>query len=335
MYTKINPYNLLPFIMTKQKTAAKSSARDVFAYLLMIIMLYIGVFSFIAILWQYINITLPDPLEFYYSDALGTMRVAISCLLIVWPVFLWISWVILRDIRRQKEKFNIWIRKWLLYLTLFIAALTIIIDLITLVNNFLGGELTTRIGLKALVILIVAIIVLSYYFWDLKRDPAAKTKITIVAAACSSILIIGWIVAGFFIVGSPAQQRAMRFDEERVDDLSSIQAQILNYWLQKGELPESLDELSDSLYGYRAPTDPDTGEVYPYQKTGLTDFELCATFATEQQTLDTGNIRSEAILYNSQIIGDKAMNLWNHQSGTVCFERSIDPELYPPIETIK
>jgi hypothetical protein len=53
-------------------------------------------------------------------------------------------------------------------LTLFIAALTGLIDLITLINTFLGGEITTRFGLKVAIVLLIAIGVFLHFLADLK-----------------------------------------------------------------------------------------------------------------------------------------------------------------------
>src|SRR5438132_4874360 len=43
--------------------------------------------------------------------------------------------------------------KWLIYLTLFVAALIIIGDLVSLIYNFLGGDVTIKFVLKALSVL--------------------------------------------------------------------------------------------------------------------------------------------------------------------------------------
>ncbi|MBU1705678.1 hypothetical protein KKG19_03045 [Patescibacteria group bacterium] len=313
--------------MKQEHSSAKSSAKDVFSYLLMIIMLYVGVISFIAVLWQYINVRLPDPLQFYYSGATEIIRTSISSLLIVWPVLIFVTWLIARDIRHEHDKRDVWIRKWLLYLTLFIASLTIIIDLINLTNSFLGGELTMRFALKVLVVLVVAAAVFSYYLWDLRRDPVKTTKVTRFAAAGSVLVILVAIVMGFFVVGSPSQQRARRMDEQRVSDLSSIQGQILNHWVQKGTLPADLEALKDPLYGYEAPLDPATNQPYELAVRGELNFTLCATFDT---AYDPSAGATDRYYYESPVypVGGKGMDIWTHDQGRTCFERTIDPLLY-------
>ena len=55
-------------------------------------------------------------------------------------------------------------------LTLFVAAVVLIVDMITLVNNVLGGELTLRFLLKVLVAALIAGSIFGYYLWDLRKE---------------------------------------------------------------------------------------------------------------------------------------------------------------------
>lgn len=309
--------------MSTQKHS--SAAKDVFSYLLMIAMLYVGVISFVGLLWQYVEVKFPDALNFYYSAASGAIRGYISALLIVWPVMIFMTWLIGKDLAKDPSKKDSRIRKWLLYLTLFLAAITIIIDLITLINSFLSGEITTRFVLKVLVVLVVAVAVFAYYLWELRRDPSKKTEITRMAAIASVVIVIAAIVIGFFIVGSPAKQRAMRFDAQRMQDLQMIQSNLVNYWTQKSKIPSQLIELTDSLSGFTPPTDPDTHQPYEYLVKSALSFELCATFAYPSESAQF-TLKSYPMLYRTD-----GMDNWSHTSGYVCFERIIDPELYRPV----
>lgn len=321
--------------MATQKHA--SAAKDVFSYLLMIIMLYVGVIAFVAMIWQYINVAFPDLLNVSYG-AYDIIRNSISSLVIVWPVLIFVSWMIGKDLRADHEKQNIRVRKWLLYLTLFIASLTIIIDLITLLNSFLSGEITMRFVLKVLTILAVAIAVFGYYLWDLKRDASQITPITKRTAIGSSVLIIVSIVGGFFLVGSPMHQRAIRLDDQRVSDLQIIESQILNHWTQKGAIPKTLAELNDSLSGFTPPVDPATMQPYSYTVKGEHDFELCATFTNATSAEQANRYKATPMMYPYPVDGKGAPDNWMHVAGTVCFTRSIDPLLYrqqPPLEVIK
>ena len=61
------------------------------------------------------------------------------------------------------------IRKWLVYLTMFIAALIILISCGILVNVLLDGELTVRFLLKLLSVLFIAISV-GWYFYTTNKE---------------------------------------------------------------------------------------------------------------------------------------------------------------------
>ena len=62
------------------------------------------------------------------------------------------------------------VRRWLTYLTLFVAAIVLVVDMITLVYNLLGGELSVRFLLKVLVAAVIAGSIFGYYLWGLRRE---------------------------------------------------------------------------------------------------------------------------------------------------------------------
>ena len=171
----------------------KSTPKDVFSYLLAIAMLYVAVISLLTLLFQYINIWLPDQLDFFASGSASAVLRSTASLIVVWPVYILMTWLLGKDIKLNVEKREIKVRKWLLYLTLFISAIIIIIDLITLIFNFLGGELSLRFGLKVLVVLLVAAGVFSYYLWEIRRDGAKSSQISKLSAWAASGVILASI----------------------------------------------------------------------------------------------------------------------------------------------
>jgi hypothetical protein len=148
------------------------SARDAFLYLLMFLTLYWSAFSFGQLLYQFINRAFPDALAYLYAadTTASIIRMDIASLIIAFPVFLWISWILNREIQKDAEKRGSKIRKWLTYLTLFIAAGIIIGDLIALVFNLLAGDVTIRFLLKVLVVGGIAGTVFGYYLSELRKD---------------------------------------------------------------------------------------------------------------------------------------------------------------------
>ncbi len=305
------------------KALPRSTAKDVFAHLFAIVTLYVSVVSFIVLGFQYIDVSFPDALNFYYTGALDAIRGGMASLIVMWPAFIGISWFMHKDAKAEPEKREIAIRKWLLYLTLFVTAITIVVDLITLVNYFLNGEITTRFILKVLVMLATAAAVFAYYLWDLRTESIAKSTTPKKTAIAASVVVIATIVLGFLLVGSPAQQRKVRFDDQRVSELTSIQYEIANYYSTKHVLPIGLADLTNALSGFTTPKDPSTGAQFEYSTKSTLSFELCATFEAESAG---GDVVQAVPVYGGY--GSPDQN-WTHGVGRTCFTRTIDPTMYP------
>lgn len=308
----------------------KSTPRDVFLYLLVTATLYASVVSFIAMLFAYVDALYLDQLNSCYSCSLGQIRWASSILIVVFPVFLFIFSRLRKEYLATPEKREIKARKWLVYLTLFISAVTVIVDLIFLVSNFYSGDLTTKFLLKTLVVLVVAAAIFWYYIRDVKQEAISSQK-TKVIAWVASLVILAALVSGFFIVGSPAQQRDRRFDDQRTSDLQSIQSDIVySYYMSKQKLPTSLSDLKNDVTGFVLPVDPQTGQSYEYHVTGSLSFQLCADFKTNSQA-----VRGTPV-YPQPINGPfpTGQQNWKHGPGRICFSRTIDPDLLRPIKPV-
>jgi len=148
------------------------SAREAFIYLVLFTTLYLTTFSLGRLIFQFINLGLPDPAAFYgYADsARQAIRFSVASLIIAFPIFMYLSLLIGRSIKLDPSKRASKVRKWLTYMTLFVAAAVIIGDLTALVYSFLGGELSLRFGLKALTVAGIAGGVFGYYLWDLRQE---------------------------------------------------------------------------------------------------------------------------------------------------------------------
>lgn len=310
-----------------ESTVPRSTPKDVFLHLLSIVTLYASVISFIALLWQFINTWFPDPLNYYYTSVVNSVRWSASVLVVMFPVYVFVTWLINKGYSAEPARREIRVRKWLVYLTLFISAITVIIDVITLVYNLFGGELTARFFLKVLAVLITAAAVFAYYLWDLRKGGSGGN--TKVLAWGVSALVLAAVVGGFFLIGSPARQRSLNFDNRRVSDLQTIQNQIIFIWQQKGTLPKDLSELNDNISGFVASKDPETGAAYEYNVTSNLSFQLCANFNLQDRA-DSIN-RPVPMIYPGP-------DNWSHPAGHACFDRTIDPQLYktnPQVPPIK
>jgi hypothetical protein len=300
----------------------RTEPRDVFIYLLAMITLYVSACAVITLLFQYVNLRFPDPLDSagYVSE---TIRWALAELIILFPVCFWSTSVLEREAANDPAKAAMRIRRWMLYLTLFLAGLLIIGDLVCLIYKFLGGELTARFVLKVVAIVAVAGAIFGYYRNALRRDGAIPVRERNFAIAAGGA-IAAIVAMGIFNAGAPARARLVAFDEQRANHLQSIQKEIVSYWRAKSHLPETLADLTDSISGFTAPTDPETRRPYFYRTTGAHSFELCAEFDL------AGEEQRTSIYGVGEHLGD-----WKHRGGHVCFSRNIDPARYPPNATAK
>jgi hypothetical protein len=301
---------------------AKSSPWDVFIHLLAVIALYSIVYAALTLLFQFINLAIPDPLDnILFRDDM--IRYAVAVMVVFYPTYL-LTWRAIEiDLGKNPGKSKLWARTGPIYLTLFLAGLMILVDLICLIYYFLGGDLTLRFVLKVASILAVAAPVILFYRDALRRGPAAMSVRTRGLTYVASAAVCALVIAGFVLAGTPRQARWARFDTEKINNLSQIQEKIVDYWQSKGVLPGTLDQLSDSISGYRAPQDPQSRAQYGYRVTGPLSFELCADF----------NLKADESKRNLPpwLISQSEGTYWNwsHPSGHVCFSRTIDPSRYP------
>jgi hypothetical protein len=305
---------------------AKTTPKDFFLWAGAMVSLYAGIVAFITLLFNYITYTFPDPLSYQGDPYSSGIPYQMAMLIVLTPVFLVLMRIIRKEIQVDPSRAQIWVRRWALFLTVFAAGATIIVDLIVLLTAFLSGEaLTTAFLLKVLVVLLVAGAGFMHFLADLwgywhEYPSRARTVNWGVG-----LLVILSILAGFLIVGTPQEARMYRLDQQKINDLQNIQWQIINFWQQKQALPAGLDELNDPLSGFTIPVDVETGESYDYARTSQTSFKLCATFNLAGGTQQSGREYS----YTSPV-GVKGMDTWEHTAGETCFDRTIDPERYPP-----
>ncbi|MBT9315984.1 hypothetical protein [Leptothoe spongobia] len=130
-------------------------------------------------------------------------------------------------------------------------------------------------------------------------------------AALATVAVAAAAVAGFWILGTPGQQRLIMSDRQRLEDLSAIANTL--YWKKQDQddyvLPETLDPEDQR-------EDPITQELYRYTKLDDSQYQLCANFATDSSTHKIANTNPKN---------------WQHPQGSYCFELDVNqaaPSLY-------
>jgi len=201
------------------------------------------------------------------------------------------------------------VRRWLTYLTLFVAALVLIGDFMAVVRGLLSGELVPRFLLKAAVVAAISGIVFRHYLDDLRRDEsetpgAARAGAWLARTGVAAMIVAG--LAGLIAVGTPGRARTRQFDLLRVEALQKLSTRVETFQSQEGRLPAALAELRSPAPGRAGagdPLDPLTRAPYEYARTDSTHFTLCAVFAAEDSLGPGGGLDP----------------FWKHHAGRHCF----------------
>lgn len=167
----LNSFSEVEFAIPVPRPVPSVSARDAFMYVVMFTTLILSGYNLGALLFELINRGFPDPGAREFSQStIEAIRWYLSSLIVASPVFLYVAWLVGRDIRQEPTKRTSKVRRQLTYVTLFIASCVLIGDFISVVYNFLGGELTVRFVLKVLTVALIAGTAFSYYLWELRGD---------------------------------------------------------------------------------------------------------------------------------------------------------------------
>ena len=169
----LDDYAEVDFPVPVPKPRASLSSRDAFLYLVLFSLLYFLCYHLGSLLFDLVNRALPDPADQARFPMFGdSMRFSVAALVIAFPVFAWMSHRVGVDVARHPIKRLSPVRRWLTYLTLFVAAGILIGDMTSLVYNLLGGEATPRFLCKVAVVAMIAGGVFHYYLHDLRREEA-------------------------------------------------------------------------------------------------------------------------------------------------------------------
>ena len=221
-------------------------ALDAFFNLTYLVTLGWTAISFGGVIFQIINKyfgigTYTYGYDSYYTS---TLRFHLASLIIVMPIFLIITGILHKQYRENKLNFQSGIHRWLTYLMLFIAFCNIVGGLVAIVNGFLKGEFFSSFILKAITVMVIALGVFGYNFYDMKRKSFdSRSQISLISLVLVIILSVAAIVGAFVIMGSPLTARLYEFDNTRVYNLSNIRTQIQYYYdvNKKLKLPTALE----------------------------------------------------------------------------------------------
>lgn len=292
-----------------------NSALHFFLYLVSFLSLLFVATGLGAILYQIINKTFPDTLNTYpYLNLFtqGAVKFGLASIIIATPIYFILSFFINKYLFKGKILENSTVRKWTTYIILFIASMVVLVDFISLVYNWLGGDATARFILKILVVLFIAGSIFGYYFWDMRKKNVAGKRYfgNKIAGAFSFIVIIAVFAGALFIIDSPAETRNKKTDSEITASMQNYTYSIEDYYSENGLLPANLLVLKNDAFSV---TSQHTDAI-SYKATGRFSYQLCADFKTS-------TMQDPADPYNEFGFSNEK---WKHEKGLKCFDQNID-----------
>jgi uncharacterized protein YneF (UPF0154 family) len=151
------------------------SAREAFFYLLFFILLGVVAYNLGSLLFALIDTAIVDNIEradYWHRSLDYQIRGAIAGLIVGTPIFLWLARILLKARKANPALQRSRIRKWLIYVSLVIAGSVLVGDAISLVYNFLNGDLTLRFTLKSLIVAAIAGSIFGYFITHAEKDEA-------------------------------------------------------------------------------------------------------------------------------------------------------------------
>lgn len=134
-----------------------------------------------------------------------------------------------------------------------------------------------------------------------------QTLIGLIFIAC----IAGSAVAyGFFLIGSPLNQRKAHLDQRKIEYLSNVADQVSAYYRLHEQLPRSLSEVDLDPQLARSLSLGQSEPTYVPAQDGI--FQLCLTFETEKKGM------KKAVYENFYNLLDAP-----HRAGVECYSFKI------------
>ncbi|MEI7497961.1 MAG: DUF5671 domain-containing protein [Candidatus Falkowbacteria bacterium] len=308
--------------MEPLKTQGSHTAKFAFYYLLSLVTLLFTALSVGMVWFAVIDLKVADTLAMGTDS--GSLRFALSALLIAAPIYFWMARSIAVSLRKGELDHNAPIRRWLTYLILFIASVVVIGWLIGVFNTYFNGELTKRFSLKTLTALLISGVVFSYYFFDIQELWRAKEKIVRNGYLYGSVaVVILSLVFGFMFMESPRLARERRQDEQLLAQFDQIDGAINSYFAENQKLPASLKLLVDEkrIIDTKILTNPNKADEQLGYKPGKDKiYELCATFVAKSPD------NTSYTYYLSQ--------RWPHEAGYQCVSQRLTAIIAPDTKPI-
>ncbi|WP_037227653.1 DUF5671 domain-containing protein [Roseobacter sp. GAI101] len=165
VHDALGAWDETPFSPPIPRPVATVSARDFFVYTLTFGLLLAGAINLVLVLQALVDLAFAE--ENY--GATRQIRWGVSVLIVTAPLYLWLTLRERGRLAQDPALYRSAMRKWLTYIALLLAAMTLLGDLIATVFALLTGDLTGQFLIKALIVMIVAGGIFLFYVDDIRR----------------------------------------------------------------------------------------------------------------------------------------------------------------------
>ena len=293
----------------------ENTPRNVIIQLGSLIALYVSISFFLTLVFGMINLIYPDAADAYYEieGSSDSVRLGIAMVVVFFPAFITLTRITHVVKRQEKESEYTMLTRWLLYISLLVAGLTLLGTLVTVLYTFLNGDLTSRFFMKAGAVLCVVGLSFHYYLLEVKGYWIKHESRSFMFAVGISLVVLMTLAFGLRHIDTPATVRDMKIDEQQVNDLRQLQYQIQNSLIENSSstVASIITQLDLSSTNTPALREPYTAEAT------ATGFKLCATFSRDYTDPNT---LTSPIDPTSRI---KNADNWNYKAGRYCFERVV------------
>lgn len=162
----LDGWAVAPGLPPVPRPRAYVSAREALVYGLFFLLLLFICWHITMLGFQVIDSTLPG-LADRYPPSPSALRWNMASLIPAVPLFLWLNRRVAQDTGREAGRRSL-VRKWFAAITLLLASLALLGDLVAVIYSALNGELTARFIAKAALIAVIG--GLAFAWWRDELD---------------------------------------------------------------------------------------------------------------------------------------------------------------------
>lgn len=265
------------------------SAREAFLYIVMFALLGLVAYNLSSLVFALIDRAIADALDTstQYSRSMQ-VRSALSALAVATPLLAGFGWYIAKARRADPAMQQSRVRKWLTYVTLIVAALIFVGDLIALVYNFLSGDLSQRLLLKMVVVALISGGIFIFFVRDVETERArGKFGLAPVMAALGAAFVAVAFAGGLLSIENPIAAREYRLDGARVAAVRRVAGAAQCAYSFTNRIPRSYNEIRADFAERSVPVygncntvlfTADDERVIAYQMEDASHIRLCTDF---------------------------------------------------------